>query len=194
MRYLNLFLFVVFHRYGRYKSFGEDRRIFLKAVYLAGILAEHNIDHIHSPWARDRAFISLIASRFMQIPYSVEARASDVHRKSNVYGLAEKLNYAEVVITNSQYNANHLRCIINQQSGKEIHAIYEGLDLEQFNPGPNTKHLSNTINILSVARLIEPKGLVHLLHACNTLKEQRYQFKCEIIGSAQERYLDYPQS
>jgi glycosyltransferase involved in cell wall biosynthesis len=191
LRCLNLFLFVVFHRYHQYKYFGHDKTVFLRALYLAGLLAEHDINHLHAPWATNAAFVALIASRLLGIRYSVQARASDIHRNSNKYGLAEKLNYAELIITNSQYNADQLRCLTHQQSGKEIHTIYNGLDLKQFNPTPNKKHLSNPTSILSVARLIEPKGLVYLLHAFKILKEQGYQFRGEIIGGADKRYMNY---
>ena len=36
--------------------------------------------------------------------------------------------------------------------------------------------------ILSVARLVEKKGLIYLLQACRSLKDRGYDFRCRIVG------------
>ena len=69
--------------------------------------------------------------------------------------------------------------------------IYNGLDLRHFVPGNTARNRSEEVKILSVARLIEPKGLVYLLGACRILKEKGYRFHCEIIGGQVEAYLAY---
>jgi glycosyltransferase involved in cell wall biosynthesis len=181
-RYVNLLLYVLCRNYHVHKNFDFDRKIFAKSVYLAGILRENNINHIHSPWADLNAFIALVASRLLGISYSVQARAHDVHRKTYLYGLQEKFENAEFVITNTQYNVAHVRNLLNHANGAKIHLIYNGLNLERFQPGRRTKELSHPAEILCVARLIEQKGLIYLLRACHILKEKGIAFRCRIIG------------
>lgn len=101
---LNLFFFVMTRQYGTFKSLAEDQRVFAKALYLAGVLQEKQVNHVHSPWADLSAFVALLAARLLEIPYSVQARAHDIHRKTYLYALREKFENGEFVVTNTRYN------------------------------------------------------------------------------------------
>jgi glycosyltransferase involved in cell wall biosynthesis len=189
---VNLFLYVVFHRYQDSKNFKQDTIIFIRSVYLAGILRDMNINHIHSPWADVNAFVCLIASRLLKIPYTVQARAHDVHRKTYLYATAEKFMNAEFVVTNSRYNESHLKSLLHRQAWGKIHPIYNGINLDQFEPRTEARNPSNHIAILCVARLIEQKGLAYLLKACKVLSERGYAFRCNIVGGwEQPLYINY---
>lgn len=191
LQFINLFLFVVFHRYDRYKTIREDCVLFLRSVYLAGVLKDKKINHIHSPWADRHAFRSLITSRLLGIPYSVHARAHDIQERAG-YALLEKLRNAEFVITNSRYNEAHLRGFLGRKVCKNIHIIYDGLDLVRFEPAREGHKSSGRINILSVGRLIEPKGFLYLLKACHIVRSKGFSFQCNIIGGPEiPSYTDY---
>jgi colanic acid/amylovoran biosynthesis glycosyltransferase len=186
LRYLNLLLYTIFRHYGAYKNLSEDWQVFQAAVYLAGTLQEYKIEHVHSPWAYRSAFITLIAARLAQIPYSVQARASaDLYRTSARYALAEKFDNAKFIITNSQFNAAFIRTNVSRDAQVPIRVIYEGLPLAQFKPQPK-QTASAPIHILCVARLIEEKGLVYLLRALRRLREDGYTFRCDIVGAPVE--------
>src|SRR4029453_5469551 len=45
--------------------------------------------------------------------------------------------------------------------------------------------------ILSVARIVEPKGIEVLLRACRILKDQGVSFRCEIVGGRQASEARY---
>src|SRR5581483_6096853 len=181
--YLNLFLYTLGHRYSGYKNFQEDLRIFQTAIYLAGCLQDQHIHHLHSPWANVTAFIALLASRLAGIPYSVQARASaDLYRTTARHALAEKFNNAKFILTNSQFNRSFIELYLNPRANVPIHVIYEGLDLSQFTPREKSQP-ANPIRILCVARLIEEKGVVYLLHALKLLQDARCSFHCEIVGA-----------
>jgi len=184
--FLNLFLYVVTHKYTKSKSFREDMRIFSKAVLLAGVLMDKKVTHIHSPWANQFAFIALIASRFLGVPYTVQARASDIHRKSSQYALSEKFENADFVITNTKYNENYLKSLLRQRHHPKITAVYNGLDLRQFKPDQCNGKISKEVKLLSVARLIEEKGHIYLLKACKILRDRGHVFRCEIVGGPVE--------
>jgi glycosyltransferase involved in cell wall biosynthesis len=178
---LRLFLYLLGHDYHGNKNFGFDKILFSKAVYLAGLMKENGITHIHSPWADNCALIALLASRLLRIPYSVQARAHDIHRRTYLCGLAEKLDNADFIITNTEYNASHIQALMGAQTAEKLHVIYNGLGLDQFQPN-GRKNSSPVLRILSVARLIEQKGLIYLLKACKILRDREYSFTCEIIG------------
>ena len=182
----SLFLYTATHRYGVHKSFRQDIGIFSKAVLLAGVLKDKKIDHLHAPWADISAFIVALAATLLRVPYSVEARAHDIHRNSYRYALREKFENAAFVITNSKYNDFHLRSVLRQRYARKITVIYNGLNLPQFIPGPGKGSFPQPLKLLCVARLIEQKGLVYLLKACRILKDQGCAFICDILGGAEE--------
>lgn len=187
IRYLNLFCFTLAHRYGGHKNLREDVRVFQSAVYLAGCAQDQKIDHLHSPWANVSAFITLVASRLAEVPYSVQARASaDLYRTSARYALTEKFENAKFILTNSHFNRSFIELYLNPQARVPIYPIYEGLDPAQFTPRQMKQRSASPIQILSVARLIEEKGLVYLLQALKLLKDSGCSFCCEIIGAPVE--------
>lgn len=186
LRLMNLFLYVLFHKHSRLKTPRDDINVFGLAIYLAGILREKHVNHLHSPWAIKTAFVCLVAARLLRIPYTVQARAQDIHRKDSLYGLSEKLDYADRVITNTRYNQHVLQNLMQKPNWGKIQVIYDGLNPEQFRPKPKVPDISQGITFLSVARLIEKKGLDYLLQACKILDERGHTFRCEIIGGTEE--------
>jgi glycosyltransferase involved in cell wall biosynthesis len=189
--YLNLFVYVLCHGYHGYKSFDFDRTVFSKAIALAALLKEGDINHIHSPWADNCALIALLASRLLGISYSVQARAHDVHRKTYLNGLTERISNADFVITNTQYNASHIKALIGAPTAGRLHVIHNGVNLDQFQPD-RRENSSSTLRMLCVARLIEQKGLIYLLKACRLLADKGYAFTCEIIGGPESSlFMNY---
>src|SRR6185369_7023672 len=96
--------------------------------------------------------------------------------------LRDKLVRAEFIVTNARYNESILRPLLPHGNEGKIHTIYEGIDLDQFQPGNGRKAGDSVVRILSVARLIEPNGLEYLVRACKILKDGGHVVRCEIIG------------
>ncbi len=189
--FVNLILFVIGHRYQQVKTLQEDTKLFLKAVYVAGLFKDLNITRVHSPWANRTAFVLLIAAELLRLPLTIQARASDIHRRSDQHALEEKFSYAQVLLTNTRFNQKFLRQFLPEKDWPNIQVIYNGVDLTQFVPEQRQDNGSHILKLLSVARLIEPKGLIYLLEACRFLKERKYRFRCEIIGGVQGGELAY---
>lgn len=192
LRYLNLLIFTITHTYHHFKSFRSDHFYFSKAVYLAGIFKENNITHIHAPWANISAFLVMIAARLLGITYSVQGRAHELHRRQSAFQLTEKFSNAFFAVTNTQFNRKHLAGILDGSSAQKLHQIYNGIDLPRFQPKSRRSANGSPVRLLSVARLIEEKGLIYLLEACAILRDQGIPFRCEIIGGPEiPFYLNY---
>ncbi len=180
--------------YGVEEGLGVDLRVFLKVIYVAGTLLKHNIQHAHSPWADTNAFILMQAAALLDLPYSVQARAHDIHRDNRRVGLYERLSAAKFIVTNTRYNVDYLKTILKASEHSKIKLIYNGLDLACFQPRITQLSVVHKPIFLCVARLIEQKGLLDLLHACCILQEQGYEFLCHIIGAPElPDYNDYYQ-
>lgn len=174
--------FILSQRYQQQKSYRNDLKVFLKAAYLAGVLRDARVDHAHCPWSDVNALVLRVASRLAGISYSLEARAHDLHRRSSAFAMREKFRDAAFIITNCRYNEQHLRTLLAPSDWSKIHVIYEGLNLGQFQPRPTRDRGPEGARLLTVARLIEQKGLLCLLKACKSLKDKGVPFRCEIVG------------
>jgi len=186
LRYANLFWFTMTRRYSHYKTFREDRSIFDQAISLAGLLREAGISHLHAPWADRSAFVCLLAARLLGIPYSVQARAHELYRDRARFALRDKFKNARFVVTNAHYNEPTIRAELPRWRATPIHVVYEGISthaLPSTRPPPNREAPAK---ILCVARLIEEKGLVHLLEACRRLRAQGFRFHTTVIGGPEE--------
>ena len=190
--FIKLFLYVVAQRYERDKSFRTDVATFKEALYLAGMVQKHQMNHIHSPWADKFAFVSAIAARFLDIPYSVQVRSHDIHRKKFQYALREKFSLANFVVCNCYYNEAHVKSHLAGNNGTVVRTVYEGINLEKFAKKPTQRKNREYFQVLSVARGIEPKGLDYLLKAVCILRSHGYRFRCEIIGGPEKPlYTNY---
>jgi len=157
------------------------------AAYLATQLEQEGITHLHAHYANTPATVALLAHQFTGIPYSFTAHAKDIYL-SRKESLAYKMKEARFVVTCTGYNQQYLSSLMEQREHVDIHRIYHGLNLQVFPsqaflvPQPPGRPL-----ILTVARLVEKKGLPYLLEACRMLKDQGYDFTCRIVGEGELR-------
>jgi len=191
LRMANLSLFVLFHRYHEKKSYRFDREILRKAVYIAGLCLDLDVTRIHAPWADLNAWTGLLAARLLGVPYTVQARAHDLHRHSYRYGLEEKFRYAESVFTNTEYNVRELTRIMGPREARKIVHIYNGIPTGRFPYRAPKPAGDRPIRILTVARLIEQKSIDDLLTACAQLRRQGVKVFVSIIGEAEEGHEAY---
>lgn len=179
---LNAFLFVVLGRNHARKSFAGDCALFNQALCLAWALEKRGVTRLHCPWAFDDALVGLVAARLVRIPYTVQARASDIHRHRSVVGLRERLQHAECIITNARYNESVLQSLLPPGGAEKIGIIYEGVDLHRIQPADRRREPRAVARILTVARIVEPKGLEYLIAACKLLRDAGRTVHCEIVG------------
>jgi glycosyltransferase involved in cell wall biosynthesis len=183
--YYNLYLFVMSRKYGLSKKLRRDRGLFRQAVYLAGHLRDAGINRVHSPWGDRAGFALMLAAKLLDIPFSLQIRAHDLHDPSYHQALREMLPSADFVITNTQYNRPFIQALM-MGSGTEIHTIYNGINLAEFDPRERLAATGVPTRILCVARLVEQKGLTYLLDACALLRDRNFLFTCDIIGGTEE--------
>lgn len=180
-------LFVVRHRHHRDKTWRRDRHVLYEAALLADALRHRGVGRVHAPWANQSAILSFVAARLLDLPFSVQARASEIHRTVEAPRVADRIRFADVVITNSRYNECYLRGLLAGRRPPPIHVIYNGLDLSLVAPAAGrTEAGPAPFRILAVGRLVEPKGFDVLLTACAALREAGLEFTCEVIGGPQD--------
>ncbi len=182
LRYRGLLVYVLTHSTGRDGTLCHDRKVFDRGVYLAGLIEDAGLERIHVPWATTASIVATVASRLLRIPYSVQARAYDIHAPEHDYGLSERLKHADLVITNSRYNLAHLRAVVPALSSSGLHRVYNGVDPARFRSELKDSGSAGPARILFVGRLVEQKGIEYLLKACAFLRGDGREFVCDLVG------------
>jgi glycosyltransferase involved in cell wall biosynthesis len=158
------------------------RRRFYQAVCLADRLAREPVAHLHAHFANAPALVAMFVHELTGLPYTFTAHAKDIYVKTPPELLRAEIERAQAVVTCTEYNRRFLCEQFGPRCRAKLHRIYHGLDLSEFplrapRPGSEEAPL-----ILSVARLVEKKGLRDLLAASDLLRRRGRCFRVEIIG------------
>lgn len=158
---------------------------FAQAAYVANEARRLKIRHLHAHFANRATSVALLASRLTGIPFSFTAHATDIFKDTvDRRALTRKVEEARFVATVSEFNRSHLRALGTSCPDK-ISLILNGIDIGRYSP--NGIPPWRPFQILSVARLVEKKGLFHLVEACRRLAEAGLDFQCRIVGKGMLR-------
>ncbi|MHB8596413.1 MAG: glycosyltransferase [Ktedonobacteraceae bacterium] len=183
-----LFLQVCLLALFRFHHHATPKHLFL-AAYIANQVERDGITHIHAHFANTPTTVALLVHQFTGVSYSFTAHAKDIYL-SRKKSLGYKMSKARFVVTCTGYNQQYLNSLESPPESGTIHRIYHGLDLHAFPArSVSVAHSDACPLILSVARLVEKKGLSYLLDACQILKGQGYTFTCRIVGDGELRPL-----
>ena len=135
---------------------------------------------IHTPGS-----VTRYTAVMRELPFSFSAHAKDIWTSPD-WELSEKLNDARWTVTCTKGGAKYLASLATDQDA--VRLVYHGLDLERF-PNPNStpstrtgKTAKNAIQLLSVGRAVEKKGLDTLLEALALLPEALHWHWTHIAG------------
>ena len=165
------------------KSFYKD---FLRAGHIAArVLDAQSIGHLHGHFCHGSATITMWVSHLTGIPFSFTAHAKDIYLPELNPGdlLPKKIRQAKFVATCTDANRIHLQRLCPE--ARSIQTVYHGLSTAFFTPARPCSE-AGTPTILSVGRFVKKKGFPILVEACRLLQERSYDFRCRIIGAADE--------
>jgi len=154
-------------------------RHLLQATVLRDEVARAGVDHAHAHFASTAARLANLAWRMGGPTYSVTAHAKDIyHQQVLADRLREKLEAATFVATVTEANREYLDSVLDGRV--RLHVVANAVDLRRLGP-PRTRHPEGNF-VLSVARLIEKKGLTDLVLACGLLAARGVDVRVEIVG------------
>src|SRR6266576_3802995 len=157
-------------------------RNFLEAGYLADLVFGEPVAHLHAHFASAPASVTMLAHHLTGIPYTFTAHAKDIYFDAEPGLIRAKMKHAKAVVTISEYNRRHLASLLEPAARNKVNCVYNGADLSQYKYCPSGEKRNGFPVILSVARLIEKKGLGDLICACHILRQRGRAFRVEIIG------------
>lgn len=155
---------------------------FVQAGYVGAALQREGLTHVHAHFASSATSVARDLHEMMGMSYSFTAHAKDIFIETVSWGsLVRKLRLARFVVTVSDFNVDHLQAL---EPRVNVHRIYNGLDLDQFQP--TLPRPQDPPLILAVGRLVEKKGFDDLIRACALLRDRGTPFRCEIIGTGNQ--------
>jgi colanic acid/amylovoran biosynthesis glycosyltransferase len=154
-------------------------RRLLQATVLADGLARAGVTHVHAHFASTAARLANLAWRMGAADYSVTAHAKDIwHAEADADHLRDKLAHARFVATVSDANRCRLERLLGE-AGK-VRVVPNSVDPDRL-PTPADRR-PEPGRVLSVARLVEKKGMDDLVRACAQLARTGVAVRLEIIG------------
>ncbi|WP_035985950.1 glycosyltransferase [Leptolyngbya sp. KIOST-1] len=158
----------------------ERSSVVYQAAWLAQEIRQRGITHLHAHFGSVATSVARLAAHFAGVPYSFTAHAKDIfHESVEPEDLRRKLRDAASVVTVSDYNLAYLRRQFGADAGR-VRRIYNGMDLSELR---FRSPAGRSPTILSVCRLVEKKGITHLIDACARLRQRGVAFSCQIVGT-----------
>ncbi|OGW16626.1 MAG: hypothetical protein A3G93_16495 [Nitrospinae bacterium RIFCSPLOWO2_12_FULL_45_22] len=174
LRYLKAFWF----------AYSRDAAAFSKfkrAAHYALELKKVGVEHIHAHFAAAASEYAMLISMISGIPYSFTVHAYDLFIKPRL--IREKAHFSEFVVSKTDFNRRFIRERYAGVDESKLHLVHLGINTEKFALAGSCRDKETPFTILSVARLIEKKGLRYLFEACSILDKQGLSnFICKIIG------------
>ena len=154
-------------------------RLVLQATVLRDEMEAAGIDHAHAHFATSAADLASLVWRMDGPSYSVTAHAKDIwHEQVRPDDLRRKLGHARFVATVSEQNRRYLASILDD--GERVRVVSNSVDLRRM--GEPAVRTPEPLLVVSVARLVEKKGLEDLVAACGILRARGVAVKLEIAG------------
>lgn len=144
-------------------------------------------DHVLAYWGNYAGTCAYLFHRLLDrpIPFSIW-----VHAGTDLYFrpayLAQKLAYADAVITCCEFNRGYLAEHYAHTApgiADRVHVCHHGLDLDQFPYRPEGRPPRR---LLAVGRLAKDKGFAYLLRAARLLQDRGLDVEVEIVGEGPE--------
>jgi colanic acid/amylovoran biosynthesis glycosyltransferase len=153
-------------------------RKLLQATVLRVELERVGIDHVHAHFATAAARLAQL-TRLMGGPtYSVTAHAKDIYGAGvRPQSLHAKLAPATFVATVSEANATYLSTLLGSRRPRVVSNAVDLRRLGEPELARRELHL-----VLTVARLIEKKGIADLVAACGILAGQGIAHRLLVVG------------
>ena len=172
-------LYCIIKKSRSYNIFLKNLIVFPKAVYIAKLIREMPVDHIHAHWGSTTSTMALIISELTGIPWSMTLHRWDIKENNLLKIKAEKAAFLRCISENGK---NEVLQIVGKRYNYKVKVLHLGVNI------PNRIFDYKKVNrrefvISCPANIIPVKGHKYLIEACYLLKKRGISnLECLIIG------------
>ena len=146
-------------------------------------LPKLKFDLIYSPFGHlEKIDKGLAIANIVDAPFATAFRALELYGdkcRKQITTYKKIFSKISSIVTISKFNKKQLEEVFG--TNQEISIIHSSIDPERFLP-LNKKITENKIQLITIARFVEKKGIDYLLEALSTLKDEGINFEHLLIG------------
>jgi glycosyltransferase involved in cell wall biosynthesis len=158
---------------------------FAEAILLAQELERRRIRHLHNHFANSGANVGLLASRFLELPWSLTLHGiSDTDYPAGPL-LGRKIEAARFVVCASYFLRAQAMRAVSPEHWHKVSVVRCALNLADI-PQPSRSRSVGPVRMICVSRLSPEKGHEGLLDAFATVRAQRVDAVLTIVGDGPE--------
>jgi colanic acid/amylovoran biosynthesis glycosyltransferase len=148
-------------------------------LYYGNQMQRRLIEHLHVHFATTPAWGAWVIKTVYGISWSMTVHAHDIYLNHDM--LQKKMDSAEFMVTNSQYNIDYLRKVHPGYPNEKLHLIHTGIDTGRFQPLA-TEITADILQILAVGRLDPTKGYRYLVEVVRELSQRGIKTCTHVVG------------
>ncbi len=169
---LRSFLFAIFY--------------WIEAIMLCRVLERRGIEHLHNHFANPAAIVGLLATRLIEIPWSLTLHGISEFDYPAGLLLPEKINAAKFVACVSHFGRAQAFRVTDPSQWDKLIIVRCGIDLSEFSLDPIDKPQARP-RIICIGRLSPEKGHMGLLRAFAQQRKAGLDAALCLVGDGPER-------
>ncbi len=163
----------------------RGRHRFREGITVARAALDAGVEHLHAHFANDPAFVTYLAHLACGLPFSFTAHAKDLYAKALPEEMLRRIvERSAFAVTVTEDNRRHLADVLGGRLSGKILRLHNGVDLSEIDV---CERDGRRFGVVTVARLIEKKGVDTLIEALGLLHRKTIPFEATIIGDGPER-------
>lgn len=184
--YARVLLLAVRHRVPGARAFLWSLFHFAEAIQLAREFERRKIQKVHNHFANSGATVGMLASQYLQLPWSLTLHGiSETDYPAGLL-LGAKIGVASFVACASEFVRAQAMRVCSPADWPKLRITPCGLDFSQL-PTIEAESSSKAARLICVARFSPEKGHIGLLHAFRNALDQGTDAQLILVGDGPER-------
>lgn len=181
LRYLRTLRDALRHRVPGFSSGVYSFIYFGEAMILADALRQQQIEHLHNHFANASATVGYLATRYLEIDFSLTLHGISEFDYPSGLLLREKLEHARFVACVSHFGRAQAMRITDSDDWSKMVIVRCGIDTARFSPAPVLARHAR-LRLLHVGRLSAEKGQAGLISAFAQMRRRGIDAELRIVG------------